>query len=536
MFDVEAAKKAGYSDQEVMEHLASQRGFDLPGAIKSGYSPADIMGHLVSSAPAQNTPQEPAPPIADAGPNRAGLQYNQPGYRQMISPAQPKQERGPYQIPFIPKMSDLVTGIYGGVKKAVTLSGEVLKGEVDPLSEEGQRRVTDAATFMTTAGAASRAGQLAKGVRKAPKKSTPTLDQLNTATTKAYKEVKDLNVKYNSSAVHKMADDIEQALNEKVLHNQLDGVKDIHSTLQIIKNGEPGSYVLGEALEGFRRTISGMMKSPVTNVQRAARIATDKLDDFIASADPKNLANKATPGDGSLVPKGYNFSAADAAANATRAKQASKKILEARGNAAAGFRAEGLEELRKIMKHRADSANSGMNFDNTVRQKLTSLLHNAGGKGVRGFSKAEVKAIENIIKGTNTKNAFGNMLGGGGGLGQTLATFIPPILAGQAGASPSMMAALTIPGALGAAAKTTSNVIARKEFDKLSAQIRSRSPLADSLKVPGPETLLSRIRRSHAAQEAKAKAPGAAMSNGSMADESLLSRDFKRMKRALGVK
>jgi hypothetical protein len=45
-FDVASAKKEGYSDQEIADYLAQQKGFDVESARKEGYTNADIVGHL----------------------------------------------------------------------------------------------------------------------------------------------------------------------------------------------------------------------------------------------------------------------------------------------------------------------------------------------------------------------------------------------------------------------------------------------------------------------------------------------------------
>jgi hypothetical protein len=45
-FDLEGAKKAGYSDQEIAEYLASESKFDVAGARNAGYSDQEIIGHL----------------------------------------------------------------------------------------------------------------------------------------------------------------------------------------------------------------------------------------------------------------------------------------------------------------------------------------------------------------------------------------------------------------------------------------------------------------------------------------------------------
>ena len=49
-FNAAAAKQAGYSDSEIVDYLAGQRGFDAPGARKSGYSDSEIISHLSSSS------------------------------------------------------------------------------------------------------------------------------------------------------------------------------------------------------------------------------------------------------------------------------------------------------------------------------------------------------------------------------------------------------------------------------------------------------------------------------------------------------
>ena len=45
-FDIEGAKKAGYSDAEIARYLAKQSKFDLDGAKKAGYSDAEVISHL----------------------------------------------------------------------------------------------------------------------------------------------------------------------------------------------------------------------------------------------------------------------------------------------------------------------------------------------------------------------------------------------------------------------------------------------------------------------------------------------------------
>jgi len=47
-FDYEGAKREGYSDAEIAEHLSKKSGFKLDAARKEGYADADIIKHLAS--------------------------------------------------------------------------------------------------------------------------------------------------------------------------------------------------------------------------------------------------------------------------------------------------------------------------------------------------------------------------------------------------------------------------------------------------------------------------------------------------------
>ncbi|WP_299109793.1 hypothetical protein [uncultured Bradyrhizobium sp.] len=74
-FDINGARKAGYTDAEIADHLAKSRSFDTAGARKAGYSDADIISHLSgAAAPA-------APAQAQGGPTAGGVQDWEPqGY------------------------------------------------------------------------------------------------------------------------------------------------------------------------------------------------------------------------------------------------------------------------------------------------------------------------------------------------------------------------------------------------------------------------------------------------------------------------
>jgi len=57
-FDVQGARKAGYTDAEIAAHLGSKYGFDTDGAIAVGYSPAQVIAHLANKKKPKKKPEE----------------------------------------------------------------------------------------------------------------------------------------------------------------------------------------------------------------------------------------------------------------------------------------------------------------------------------------------------------------------------------------------------------------------------------------------------------------------------------------------
>lgn len=70
-FDIEAAKKSGYTDEDITSFLAQKHNFDLAGAKKAGHSTADIMGALASR---ESLSAPTAPPKQPDWMNEPGLQ------------------------------------------------------------------------------------------------------------------------------------------------------------------------------------------------------------------------------------------------------------------------------------------------------------------------------------------------------------------------------------------------------------------------------------------------------------------------------
>jgi len=82
-FDIEGARKEGYSDSEIADYLASQKKFDVAGARKEGYSDAEIISHLSEAKPVAKTEPAPAPVAAAPQPAAAAPNKTPAPTRQM---------------------------------------------------------------------------------------------------------------------------------------------------------------------------------------------------------------------------------------------------------------------------------------------------------------------------------------------------------------------------------------------------------------------------------------------------------------------
>jgi hypothetical protein len=207
----------------------------------------------------------------------------------------------------------------------------------------------------------------------------------------------------------------------------------------------------------------------------AARRAIEALDRFAENPPPRSVVG------GPL--------------EVERAQQAGDIMAEGRGNYAAAKRSDRFEKQRRDAELDAAAAYSGMNIDNRLRQKVNEILKSE--KLSAGFSPAEIKEMELFSAGkTHSRNIrrwFGNLLGGGGGLGANVTAGVASGLAGAAGyklSGPLGIAASTVPPLIGYGLKSSANRAAQHGMAELDAMIRRRSPLFEQRLAASPSAPL----------------------------------------------
>lgn len=425
----------------------------------------------------------------------------------------PATEFGPKQIPHKGSIfpwsvdergqgrPDLSAGITGFIGRAITAPGDALAGKFDAMSDEGIGRAAETAALMSPMPAAQRAGERAlfgPAATRAASPKIPTAAELHAAKGAAYDAVEKSGVEYSGSAITGMIRDLKADLAKQAII--ADNYPKTFRLLDKLDDAPPGSSLQLQFLDALRKELGSIAGG---DESRAATLAIKRLDKFVDAADPASLMARApAPANALPSPAGFPQAADDAA------REAARNIRDARGNAAAGFRSDALTGLEESVERRTASTNSGRNLGNNIRSRVASFLDKD--KDIRGFSDAELTAMDALTRGTPTTNAtryVGNLLGGGGGLGQTL------MAAAGAGAGGALgggieggMVGAAAPAAVGAASRGVYNQLTKRQLAMIDEMVRARSPLfaqrqAQTPMVPVTPEIRAAILRMFAAEQ-----------------------------------
>lgn len=221
--------------------------------------------------------------------------------------------------------------------------------------------------------------------------------------------------------------------------------------LERLDNAAPAAAVTGNNLASLRQSLANIAKErgpdfQATQDAAAATRALRSLDDFVAGGiRPRDVV----AGDPAAAARTWAEARGDYAQFA-KIRAADRRQIQAEGNTA--------------------SAHSGLNYDNTVRQKMRDIATGSAGRGFTGPGERE--AVERIVGGTPERNALrlaSALLGGGGGMGSVVAAGAGGYATGGWGAAAPIA---------GVAMRLAQNAMTGRDLDKLNAVLRANSPLA----------------------------------------------------------
>lgn len=389
----------------------------------------------------------------------------------------------------------MAKGLVEGAYRTFTLPRDAMEGKIDldrgpkhPLEPDPTiERVTEAATYMTPISPPSASAVRPMTGREVKRNLTPSADDLIASGGAKFDAMRDMGVDYAAKSVSQLAKDYKQSLFDKGMQDIADGgAPGTHKILDQLTNSPQGFDRVGIAqLDAARRAANTIATEAKSGVDRAAARGLERrLSAFIERADPKTVV-------------------------AGPAAEAARLGRSARQDYAGGKRSDTLYGIERSTEHRAAATNSGANQGNNIRSRLATLLDNKKqrpGKPIQGFTAEETALIEGVNKGSLPANAtrrMGNLLGGGGGLGQLLAgavAGVPGMLMGDMGTA-SLSAAGAI--ATGTAFKGASNALTRRALRNVDKLTRQRTPLMQERLANPPMTP---VRQGKAAALARALA------------------------------
>jgi hypothetical protein len=382
-------------------------------------------------------------------------------------PQEPQEPQEPWSGSILPVSGDEQgnwsfdsnAGLLGAAKRFFTLPGDVATGKIDPMSDDGIGRAAEFSMFASPLNPGIRAGDraipgIAKMLRR-PNIEPPTAKTLKQVGGAGLDEARDMGVDYSAAAVRDMAQGIRSELERDGLRAELAPTS--FSLLSKWDNPPEGAIATGADLIAARRSFGEAAKNYANPTdQMVARRILEGLDRFIES-----------PGDAVLSGPAEGVSAALKRANA---------------NYSAGKRSDRLTGVGDKAERRAEASNSGHNIDNTIRQRIASLLEKP--KETAGFKQSEIAALEQLSRGTVARNRLrdvGNFLGGGGGLGAMLTTSIGGATGAAAGGIMGGGIGAAIPLATGVSARALANIITKHGLSKIDKATRKRSPLYEDM-------------------------------------------------------
>jgi hypothetical protein len=213
---------------------------------------------------------------------------------------------------------------------------------------------------------------------RAPNPAVPTNDQLRAAGTAAYDAAENAGVIITPQAIRTFQADLQNQLGQAGLDQTLHP-RIVAAFRRIQQQADSGQPITLRGLDILRQVAADAADSPSRGERRLGTLVIERLDDMIDNLAPGDLiqgdANAAVP-----------------------ALQQARQIWSSLR------KSETIDELIHNAELQAASTNSGGNLQNTIRQKLRTLLTNRSLS--RGFTAEEREALEELVRGTPTQNAL----------------------------------------------------------------------------------------------------------------------------------
>ena len=285
----------------------------------------------------------------------------------------------------------------------------------------------------------------------------PGRDALKEASQAAYGRAEDAGVILGPGAMQSVSDNVKASLADFGYHPQLQPrIATALSELDRVSQGP----ITAKGIDVTRRIAQSAAKSQDPSERALGGMIIGKLDDALSNVKPADVI-------------------------AGDPKAASAAYGEARDLWRRQSKMATIEEALTKGGRNADASGSGGNIDNATRQAFKSIL-NSPAKSL-GYTRDELSAMEDIVKGTPSQNAMrlvGKLSPGGNGL-------MTALNLGATAANPLM----AIPATVGIAAKAMADRGTRNNVQTLAQIISAGGSRAAATPAPNALQRLSETKR-----------------------------------------
>lgn len=208
--------------------------------------------------------------------------------------------------------------------------------------------------------------------------AAPSVDDLAARSHALFEQADNLGVMVKPDAYQSFASDLADTVAREGIDAQVTPASS-GAFARVMQEAQSGAPLSLQSLNTVRRVAQNAAGSVDPNERRIASIMIDKMDDFIDNLTPAALES----GDAGV---------------------AGPILKEARSLWGKLRRTQMVDGAVSRAERRAASTGSGGNVNNAIRQNLRSILDSPAKS--RGFSPTELKAMEDVVRGTPSQNAL----------------------------------------------------------------------------------------------------------------------------------
>jgi len=372
-FDREAAKRAGYTDQEIKEYLASKQPPPMQSSsgITTHQQPSGLLSGFVEPALTIGSSILAEPLSGLAG--IVGLPFGKgPEFVEQTREAltfQPRTQQGQEGLQDVVDFMQPITDV---LKSAQESAGEFGYKVGGPVGGAIGETIPTALIMATGAAPVRKLAKLprasAKVVNRYLKNAAPTAENLKKAARGIYNELDDAGAIVTSKRINSLG----AGIAKKATREGIDPTLHPKSTaaLNRIIQAQDNPLTTTE-LDTLRKIAKSAAASIDPADARMGSIMVNMIDDFMDDLKPHDFAKGAA--------KGVGAKYKDARQLYQRAKKS--ELLD--------------EAISKAQ-------NQATGFENGIRVQFRSLLNNK--KKMRGFSAEEKSAMQKVVQGTTAAN------------------------------------------------------------------------------------------------------------------------------------